>query len=198
VTIVSPAPAPTLRGVLVLHFDYPSPASAVALLRLQQVADEGGNVAFAGLDALGLATSVPPTLDQLAERERVAGQAAALGLPLGRPSRRPPTLLAHLLGELAEDRDLGAAWRATCLRAYWLQDVDLGDVDRLRALASQVGLDRVSVDRLLGDERRHRVRRQQELAVRRRGVGAVPVLELDGTFVAADLDDAALRQLAAL
>lgn len=184
--------------MLVLHFDYPSPASAVALLRLQRVADEGGNVAFAGLDALGLATSIPATLDQLAERERVAAQADALGLALGRPSRRPPTLLAHLLGELAEAHDLGAAWRMTCLRAYWQHDVDLGNAEPLRALASEVGLDRTDVDRLLGDGQRHRVRRQEELAVRRRGVGTVPVLEFDGTFVAADLDDAALRQLAAL
>jgi 2-hydroxychromene-2-carboxylate isomerase len=184
--------------VLVLHFDYPSPASAVALLRLQRIADEGGEVAFAGLDALGLATAIPPTLDQLVERERVAAQAAALGLPLGRPSRRPPTLLAHLLGDLAQDRELGAAWREACLRAYWTRDVDLGDVDRLRSLAAQVGLDPAAVDEVIGDQRRQLVRRQQDGAVRRRGIGAVPVLELDGTFVSADLDDTALRELAAL
>ncbi len=192
------AAAPTLRGVLVLHFDYPSPASAVALLRLQRVADGGGTVAFAGLDALGLATAVPPTLDQLVERERLGPRAATLGLPLGRPSRRPPTLLAHLLGDLADDRGLGAAWRGACLRAYWVDDVDLGDADRLRALAAQVGLDPADVEELLGDRRRQLARRQQDLAVRRRGVGTVPVLELDGTFVSADLDDAALRELAAL
>jgi 2-hydroxychromene-2-carboxylate isomerase len=184
--------------VLVLHFDYPSPASAVALLRLQRIADAGGNVAFAGIDALGLAIAVPPTLDQLVEREQVAAQAAALGLPLGRPSRRPPTLLAHLLGDLADERGLGAAWREACLRAYWTLDADLGDPDRLRPLAASVGLAGVAVDELLGDQRRQVVRRQQDLTARRRGVGAVPLLELDGTFVPADLDDAALRELAAL
>jgi 2-hydroxychromene-2-carboxylate isomerase len=184
--------------VLVLHFDYPSPASAVAVLRLQRVADEGGDVGFAGLDALGLATSVPPTLDQLVERERVASQAAALGLELGLPSRRPPTLLAHLLGDLADACGRGAAWREACLRAYWTQDVDLGDADELRALAADTGLDRTVVDELLADERRRLTRRQQDLAVRRRGVGTVPVLEFDGTFVGVDLDDAALRELAAL
>jgi 2-hydroxychromene-2-carboxylate isomerase len=184
--------------VLVLHFDYPSPASAVALLRLQRIADGGGNVAFAGLDALGLATAVPPTLDQLVEWERVAARASALGFPLGRPSLRPPTLLAHLLGDLAQDRDLGAAWRAACLRAYWTREVDLGDSDRLRALAAHVGLDPGEVDELLGDQRRQLARRQQDLAVRRRGLGTVPMLELDGTFVSADLDEAELRELAAL
>jgi 2-hydroxychromene-2-carboxylate isomerase len=184
--------------VLVLHFDYPSPASAVALLRLQRIADEGGHVAFAGLDALGLGGAVPPTLDQLAERERVAERAATLGLALGRPSRRPPTVRAHLLGDLADDGGLGAAWRSACLRAYWTEDADLDDDRVLLALAARVGLDVAPVVALLADERRVVTRRQQDAAVRRRGLGAVPVLELDGTFVSAELDDASLRELAAL
>jgi 2-hydroxychromene-2-carboxylate isomerase len=193
-----PASGAYPAGVLILHFDYPSPASAVALLRLQRVADAGGHVAFAGLDALGLASAVPPTLDQLVERERVAVQAAQLGLPLGRPSRRPPTLLAHLLGDLAEDEGRGTVWREACLRAYWTQDADLGDRDLLRSLAGGTGLDPAAVEEALRDPRRQLARRQQDLAVRRRGVGAVPVLELDGTFVPADLEDAALHELAAL
>jgi hypothetical protein len=49
--------------MLTLHFDYPSPASAVALLRLQRLTDVGHRIRFLGLDALGLDVAVPPTLD---------------------------------------------------------------------------------------------------------------------------------------
>jgi 2-hydroxychromene-2-carboxylate isomerase len=184
--------------MLVLHFDYPSPASAVALLRLQAVADEGGAVAFAGLDALGLAGSIPPTLDQLAELERVRDRAAALGLELQRPNRRPPTLGAHLVGELAESVGVGAAWRLACLRAYWTDDAHLGDDTVLVELARTVGVDPAAAAELLGDPARRLAQRQRDLASRQRGIGGVPVLELDGTFVPADLSDEELRELAAL
>lgn len=184
--------------MLVLHFDYPSPASAVALLRLHAVADEGGNVTFAGLDALGLAGAIPPTLDQLTELEQVRDRAAELGLELRRPSRRPPTLGAHLVGDLATSVGAGAAWRHACLRAYWTDDAHLGDDAVLLDLARTVGIDPDAAAARLRDPAQRLAQRQRDLATRQRGIGGVPVLELDGTFVPADLTDAQLRELAAL
>jgi 2-hydroxychromene-2-carboxylate isomerase len=184
--------------VLVLHFDYPSPAAAVAVLRLQPLLDAGGAVAFAGLDVLGLGEPIPPTLDQLAELAELGARAAALGLELRRPSRRPPTLGAHLVGGLADAAGHGAAWRHGCLRAYWTDDADLGDDAVLVDLAADVGLDPDAAAALLADPRQRLAQRQRDLAARRRGIGGVPVLELDGTFVPADLPDAELRALASL
>lgn len=184
--------------MLTLHFDYPSPASAVALMRLQRVADQGGSVSFVGLDALGLEMAVPPTLDLLADLERHQARAGELGLPMRRPSCRPPTLAAHLLGGLADARGLGASWREVCLRGYWTDDVDLSDEIALRELAHTAGLDGDEVDTRLRDRQLRATVRGRMTARRRRGVGGVPVLEADGALVSPDLPDDDLVQLAAL
>jgi predicted DsbA family dithiol-disulfide isomerase len=182
--------------MLVLHFDYPSPAATVAALRLQRLADEGLAVTFEGIDALGLNLSVPPTLDQLDELATHRGRAAELGLAMRRPSRRPPTLAAHLVGQLADTVGLGAAWRWACFRAYWSDDVDLSDEPSLLELSGGIGLDLAAVTDRLGDRELRIAARQRGLARRRRGIGGVPVLEVDGALVPADLSDDDLRQLA--
>lgn len=190
------AAAPTLTAVLVLHYDYPSPASAVAVLRLQRVADAGGRVGFAGIDSLGLAVAVPPSPELLAELERSREAAAELGLTLRRPSRRPPTLRAHLLGELAEGAGLGASWRSVCLRAYWSDDADLDDDLVLAELAAAAGLDADAAMGRLSDRRLLTAARRRAATQRRRGVGGVPVLESHGTLLPAELADDDLRRLA--
>lgn len=184
--------------MLTLHFDYPSPAAAVAVLRLQRIADGGGNVAFSGLDVLGLDLTLPPTLDQLDELERWRERAAELGLPMRRPSRRPPTLDAHLIGALAEVEGLGASWRLACLRAYYVEDADLSDHEMLVRLAREVGFDTEAVGGRLGDTALRNAARQRAITLRGRGIGGVPVLEVDGTFVPADLGDDDLRALAGM
>lgn len=185
--------------MLTLHFDYPSPASAIALARLQPIADHGGAVEFVGMDSLGLDIALPPSLDLLAQIERHRDEATQLGLTLRRPSRQPPTLAAHLIGGLAQARGLGAAWRATCMRAYWTDDVDLSDESALRVLAAGVGLDDREVTARLEDRPMRLATRGRMTARRRRGIGAVPVLEVDGgVLIPADLPLDDLRTLAAL
>lgn len=184
--------------MLVLYFDYASPASAVAVLRLQELANQGAQVAFVGIDVLGLEVSLPVTLDQLDELERWAPRARSLGLELRRPRVRPATIGAHLVGALATALDLGSAWRFAALEAYWTRGVDLGDDTRLVEIATAVGLPADRVRAELGDRARRAELRRTMTAHRGRGVGGVPVLEFQGTIVAADLDDDDLRRLAAL
>jgi len=50
-----------MAGLTLFH-DYTSPGSAVAVLRLQRLADEGLAVAFEGFEAIGLDTTLPVTL----------------------------------------------------------------------------------------------------------------------------------------
>jgi 2-hydroxychromene-2-carboxylate isomerase len=186
-------------GMLTLHFDYPSPASAVALLRLQRLADVGHTVRFVGLDSLGLDVPVPPTLDQLDELARYRERAIALGLPMRRPSWRPPTLSAHLVGTLADEVGLGASWRWTCLRGYWAEGIDLSDPDALMALGEEAGLARTAVENRLADRVARHTLRGRMTTRRRAGIGGVPVLEADaGVYVSPDLPDAELEELAAL
>lgn len=184
--------------MLLLHHDPPSAASLLAVLRLQQLADEGLDVRFRGFDVLGVDVTLPATLDDLADWEQHRDDAAALGWDLPRPRRHPPTLGVHLVSLLAESQGLDAAWRLATYRAHWLQDGDLGDVDLLVGLASEVGLDADEVRRLVDDrDRRHELRRVM-LVHRGEGVGGVPVLAWNKTFLSpfVPMDD--LRELASL
>lgn len=182
--------------MLVLHHDVTSPASALAVARLQGLADQGLPVRFNGIDVLGLDATLPVTLDVLAELERLAPRAADLGVVLRRPSRRPPTAGVHLLADLAERVDLGAAWRTATYAAYWGADADIGDHAVLVALAGEAGLDPDAAAALLGDRGALAAVRRRAGALRGDGVGGVPVLEAHGTLLPADLPDDDLRELA--
>lgn len=185
--------------MLTLHHDPTSPASAVALLRVQALLDAGARIGLRPFDALGLEISVPPTRTLLEELATYRDRAAALGLAMHRPSRQPPTLRAHLIDvEVAEPRGLGASWRWRCLRAFWSEDRDLGDPATLVALGVDAGLDGAAVEQALADRLAVQRLRDDMLLQRRRGIGGVPVLELDGTFVPADLSETDLRHLAGL
>lgn len=182
--------------MLTLHHDITSPRSALAVLRVQRLADAGHAVAFRGIDVLGVAVALPVTLDQLVELEQVAEAAATLGLVMRRPQLRPPTLDAHLVGDHAERRGLGAAWRLACLRAYFTDGLDVSDHDVLTGIAHDVGLTRPGVLRSLADAPARNELRAAMLARRALGIGGVPILEVDGTLLHADVDDATLEELA--
>ena len=82
------------------------------------------------------------------------------------------------------------------LRAYWTDGADVADAGVLTGLAGGAGLDPVAVEALLADRAAAADLRGRMLALRRRGVGGVPVLEVDGTLLTADVDDATLTELA--
>ena len=184
--------------MLILYHDVPSAGSLVAMLRLQRLADEGLPVVFRGFDALGLDVTLPATLADLEDWEVHRGEADRLGWSLPRPRRHPTTLRAHLVGELAAQHDLDAAWRMACYRAHWLEGVDVADVAELVRLASEVGLDHGLVTDLLDDRGEQHRLRQRMLVHRGEGIGGVPVLEANGTFLSPAIDEADLRALAEL
>lgn len=184
--------------VLTLFHDYTDPASAVAALRLQRLVDEGLAAGFEGFEAVGVDTALPPTLDVLAGVARLGPAAAQLGLTLRRPRALPPTGLAHLVGELAERRELGASWRETCYRAVWERGADIGDRQVLWNLAGRAGLEATEVAAALEDPALRASVRRRMASRRRLGVGGVPVLLAAGTLVPGLLDDGDLRALAVL
>jgi predicted DsbA family dithiol-disulfide isomerase len=184
--------------VLTLYHDFPSAASLVAVLRLQRLRDAGVAVDVRGFDVLGLAVALPATMDDLADWERNRGAAADLGWDLPRPTRHPVTLSAHLVGEYARSVDLDAAWRLACYRAHWLGGDDIGEPAVLLRLAEAVGLEQTAVAAIVDDRGQHTTLRQQMLVHRGDGVGGVPVLDFEGTFLSPDLSDDDLAALAAL
>jgi predicted DsbA family dithiol-disulfide isomerase len=184
--------------VILLFHDYTSPASAVAVLRAQRLADEGLPVAFEGIEAIGLDVALPVTVDILDEAERLAAEADALGLRLDRPRALPPTAAAHVLGGWAEQTGLGASWRETCYRAFWEHGVDLAARDALLQLAKRAGLDSAEAGAVLGDVGRFRELRMRTAARRGEGVGGVPTIRAHQTLVPGLLAEDDLRTLATL
>lgn len=194
--MVGPRRAASVAVMRVLYFDYPSLPAVVAVVRaeaaLRRYAGSGNRppmLAFAGFDTLGLEVAVPVTLDQLEEFDRWRDGAAAVGLDVVRPQLRPATTLAHVVGDLADERRQGHRWRTRVITAYWTQGADIGDPTVLRRLASDINLPGGEVAASLGDVRRAQRVRRRMVAARQRSIGGVPVIDVDGTLVAGDLSD---------
>lgn len=184
--------------MLTLFHDYTSPASAVAVARLQRLIDGGASAAILGTEAIGVATVLPVTLDLLAELEAVAAAAAAEGLGLRRPPNIPPTAAAHLVEDVAGRYGLAAVWRRRCYDAYWTHGTDIAAPDVLRTLASEVGLPADEVARTLDDRVALAAIRRRFADHRRNGIGGVPTISYDGTLVPGLLDVDVLQTLTAL
>lgn len=184
--------------MLTLFHDLTSPASAVAVLRVQRLADEGRPVAFEGFEAIGVDATLPVTVDVIADVERLATVALAEGLVLRRPPALPPTALAHVVGALADTSGLGASWRAVSYRAYWTDGAAVAEPRVLLDLAVVAGLDREATARALADRSLLAAVRRRAGAHRRNGVGGVPTILASRTLLPGLLDLDELRALAAL
>lgn len=172
-----------------LHFDFTSPASVVAVLRLHTFLARGADVGFVGIDMLGLAIAIPVSQQLIAERNQWAAPAATLGCVLGTPRWQPPTAKAHLVHQLAQQQGLGATWREQVMTAYWHDGAAIDDRDVLIALGQNSGLSAAAVSSVLDNQSMQRTLLQQMTQNRKRGIGAVPVLEVHGNFVSPHLDD---------
>ncbi len=184
--------------MLVLVHDFTSLGSAVAMLRLQTLADEGFDIGFEGFDRYGLGLAIPAPLDLLEDWQLNREAALSIGLDASsRPRVAPPTIRAHLLAELATTLGRGAAARRLLVDRYWADGRDLDDDVVLDGVAEDVGI--TEVWNPIGSDREAvRARRGHMLLRRSAGVGGVPVLDVDGTLTSADVGMDDLRALAAL
>lgn len=182
--------------MLTLFHDYTSPASAVAALRLQRLVDQGLPAEFEGFEAIGLDATLPLTLDVAAAIDDVAEAAEDEGLTLLRPPGLPPTALAHTVGDVAEERGLGASWRETCYRAFWSEGAAIREREVLLELASRAGLDPGPVMIALDDRMVLAAVRRRSAMRRRNGVGGVPTILASRTLVPGLLAEEDLRTLA--
>jgi len=186
-----------MAGLTLFH-DYTSPGSAVAVVRVQRLADEGLDVAFEGFEGIGVDATLPVTLDVSAALADLAEAAAAEGVVLRRPPSLPPTAMAHLVGEVAEAEGLGASWRQTVYRAFWEDGADIGARAVLLDLAERSGLSRDRVAAAIDDPGRLATTRRRMGTHRRNGVGGVPTILASRTLVPGLLPEDELRTLAAL
>ena len=183
--------------MLTLFHDYTSPASAVAVARLQRLSDAGLGVEFEGFEAGGMDITLPPSLDVLAAVVDLQDEAAAEGVVLRRPAAVPPTARAHAVATLAIARNLGASWRQRCYAAFWAEGADIDDPATLVTLAHEAGLDAAAVAEALATPGFVSGLRRAAGQHRRNGVGGVPTILAQRTLVPGLLPEADLRALAA-
>ncbi|MEV5569591.1 DsbA family oxidoreductase [Spirillospora sp. NPDC052269] len=121
--------------------------------------------------------------EQAEEAEaRVAGLAAAEGLPYTSDRSTGNTFDAHRLLHLAAERGLGEELRHALYRANFGGEGSVFGADALTAVATGVGLDAAEVRSVLaGDAYADAVRHDEQTATRI-GVRGVPFFVLDGRY----------------
>ncbi|HEY6394059.1 MAG TPA: DsbA family oxidoreductase [Candidatus Binataceae bacterium] len=105
---------------------------------------------------------------------RIAAMADAIELKMKPPERLTNSRSALLVAEYAKDAGKGEAFEQKVYRAYFEQDVNIGDRDELIRLASEVGLDAPGTGGALDSQKYELRLKNNALAAHQRGVDGVP------------------------
>jgi len=108
------------------------------------------------------------------EHLETAGPDAGIAFDFNAITRRPNTLNAHRLMRWAQGQDLGAACAEKLFRAYMEDGEDIGYIDVLCRIASEIGMDRDLVRELLSETRDKTEVQNEILFFRQLGVSGVP------------------------
>jgi predicted DsbA family dithiol-disulfide isomerase len=108
-----------------------------------------------------------------------AGRAEGIEFAFERIRRTPNTLRAHRLIHIAGDKGRAGRVVEALFRAYFLQGLDIGDIDTLAKLAGRAGLDQGETRQYLMGEAGTPEVRAEEQRVRRLGIHAVPYFVLE-------------------
>ncbi len=108
-----------------------------------------------------------------------AGRGEGIDFAFERIRRTPNTLRAHRLIRLAANEGGADQVVEALFRAYFLEGLDIGDVDTLAVIAARAGLDEREVQGYLAGEAGATEVRAEEHRARRLGIHAVPCFVLD-------------------
>ncbi|MEV4419912.1 DsbA family protein [Patulibacter sp. NPDC049589] len=174
------------RPRITVWFDYVCPYCLLAAPAIDAVADEFGLTVE--LRPFELRRRPAPTLRPedpylpAVWAGSVLPLAERLGIPISLPTISPqPYSDSAFAGLFHAERDgRGAAWTRAVLRAFFQEDRDIGDHAVLADIATRIGLDGDELGSALADGR-HRGAHERALAdADRRGVRAVPTVEVGG------------------
>jgi len=108
-----------------------------------------------------------------------AGRIEGIDFAFERIRRTPNTLRAHRLIRLAASEGCAGQIVEALFQAYFVEGLDIGDIETLAAIAPRAGLDQVqALGYLMGEAGTNEVRAEEHRA-RRLGIHAVPCFVLD-------------------
>jgi predicted DsbA family dithiol-disulfide isomerase len=108
-----------------------------------------------------------------------AGRGVGIDFAFERIRRTPNTLRAHRLIRFASSEGCADSVMEALFRGYFIEGLDLGDIETLAAIAGRAGLDEREIHRYLASEAGTSEVRAEELRARRLGIHAVPCFILD-------------------
>ncbi|MBA3254888.1 MAG: DsbA family oxidoreductase [Burkholderiaceae bacterium] len=118
----------------------------------------------------------PERAQQIYARIKTAGDEVGIPFDFERIVRQPNTVDAHRLTAWAQDLDLDAADALVerLFRAYFVDGVNIGDIDALAALAGDAGLDATAARAWLASDAGRTAIEAEERRARALGVTGVP------------------------
>ncbi len=118
------------------------------------------------------------------EQDPLRDRFAAAGLEYDRPEVVPNTRLALRLTELARERGLHEPFHDRLMNAYWSEATNIGAPDRLRQLASDVGLDAADVEQVIADPSAYlEIVEGSTAQAQSIGINAIPAFLLDRRLI---------------
>ena len=114
-----------------------------------------------------------------------AGRSAGIEFSFERIRRTPNTLRAHRLIRLATSEGIGDAMVEQLFLGYFVEGLDIGDIETLAAIAARAGLDNDAARTYLAGEAGVAEVLAEEGRARRLGIHAVPCFVLDRGYAIA-------------
>ena len=118
----------------------------------------------------------PERAKQIYARVKAAGDEVGIPFDFERIVRQPNTVNAHRLIAWAQDLDLTAsdALIERLFRAYFVEGIDIGDIDALARLAGEAGFDATAARAWLASDAGRKAIAAEEQRARALGVTGVP------------------------
>lgn len=118
----------------------------------------------------------PERATEIYARVKAAGQAAGLDLDIDGITLQPNTLTAHALLAFAQQHglDMGNDVKERLLKAYFVENQFIGDLEVLVQIARDAGLDSDAARAFLTDSQQLQAVADADQRVREMGIGGVP------------------------
>ena len=116
----------------------------------------------------------PERAAEIYTRVRAAGKGAGLDLNIDGISLQPNTLAAHALIAFGQQHGAGSAVKEGVLKAYFVQNRFIGNVDVLGEIAAEAGLDAASARAWVSDPAQLQAVADADAQARSMGISGVP------------------------